>query len=190
MGDQVWKQILGIPMGFLCSPLWCKLYLLSYEIKLIQRLARLGKTEIISKFKYVFWYIDDLCWLNVGEANILPHPLQPRNIYNPLWIYPLDIIKIIAEVSQFSNSFPRFGVKTHLMNILINVTNKKARMFIMQKFDKSCELPFKYSLFIKFKSNRPIKQRYNVVIVDWNFLSSKHKRMETLQSHSRDHRSM
>ena len=35
LGDQVWKQILGIPMGFSCSPLWCNLYLMSYEIKFI-----------------------------------------------------------------------------------------------------------------------------------------------------------
>lgn len=37
-------------------------------------------------------------------------------------------------------------------------------MFIMQKFDKRRELLFKFSQFIKFQSNRPVKQAYNVII--------------------------
>ena len=40
--DQVWKQILHIFIGISCSPLWCNLYLFSYEIMIIQRLARIG----------------------------------------------------------------------------------------------------------------------------------------------------
>ena len=67
LGDRVWKQILGIPMGFSCSPLWCNIYLLSYEIKFIQRLARLQRTDLLSKFQYAFRYIDDLCWINTGK---------------------------------------------------------------------------------------------------------------------------
>ena len=164
LGDRVWKQILGIPMGFSCSPLWCNLYLLSYEIRFIQRLARLGKTEIMSKFKYAFRYIDDLCWLNVGEAHMFLNPKQPKHKDNPFWIYPLDIIEIKTEVSQFSEYFPQAGIKAHFMNALISITDERSGMFVMQKFDKRRELPFKYSQFIKFKSNRPIKQAYNVVI--------------------------
>ena len=164
LGDRIWKQILGIPMGFSCSPLWCNLYLLSYEIKFIQRLARLGRNDIMSKFKYAFRYIDDLCWLNVGKADTFLDQSQPRNMDNPFWIYPLDIIEIKTEVSQFSESSPQFGVKAHFMNVLISITEEQSGTFLMQKFDKCRELPFKYSQFIKFKSNRPVKQAYNVVI--------------------------
>jgi hypothetical protein len=32
LGNQVWRQCTGIPMGFSCSPVWCDMYLLSYEI--------------------------------------------------------------------------------------------------------------------------------------------------------------
>ena len=89
-------------MSFLCSLFWCNLYLVSYEIKFIQRLARLGQTTILAKFKHAFRYIDDLCLINVGEANMFLNPTQPRHACNPLWIYPLYIIEIKAEVSQFS----------------------------------------------------------------------------------------
>jgi hypothetical protein len=43
LGDRVWRQCIGIPMGFSCSPVWCSMYLLSYEIQFIQRLAKLGR---------------------------------------------------------------------------------------------------------------------------------------------------
>jgi hypothetical protein len=165
LGDQVWKQILGIPMGFSCSPLWCNVYLLSYEVNFIQRLARLGKLRSCpNSYMHAFRYIDDLCWLNVGEANIFLNPKQRRHKNNPFWIYPLDIIEIKIEVSQFSLYFPQSSIKTHFMNVLISIKDEKSRMFVMQKFDKRHELPFKYSQFMKFKSNRPIKHVYNVVI--------------------------
>jgi hypothetical protein len=38
LGDRVWRQAKGIPMDFSCSPLWCNTYLLSYEVRFIQRL--------------------------------------------------------------------------------------------------------------------------------------------------------
>lgn len=52
LGDRVWKQSLGIPMGSSCSPLWCNLYLLHFEIQFIQRLARLGLSELMSCFRH------------------------------------------------------------------------------------------------------------------------------------------
>ena len=131
LGDQVWKHVLGIPMGFSYSPLWCNLYLMSHEIKFIQRLARLGLTTTLAKFKHAFRYIDDLCWINVSEANLFLDPTQPRHMDNPMWIYPLDIIEIKTEVSQFSINYPQSGIKTYFMDVLIFVTNKYPGMFIM-----------------------------------------------------------
>ena len=34
----------------------------------------------------------------------------------------------------------------------------------MQKFDKQRDLPFAYTQYIKFNSNRPVKQAYNVIV--------------------------
>ena len=104
---------------------------MSYEIKFIQRLARLGKTTILAKFKHVFRYIDDLCWVNVGEANLFLDPTQPRYVDNILGIYPLDIIEIKTEVSKFSAKYKKCGIIAHFMNVLITVTNEDSGMFIM-----------------------------------------------------------
>jgi hypothetical protein len=49
LGDRVWQQISGIPMGFSCSPLWCNLYFLHYETSFISHLAKLGRTDLIKK---------------------------------------------------------------------------------------------------------------------------------------------
>jgi hypothetical protein len=37
-------------------------------------------------------------------------------------------------------------------------------LFAMAKYDKRRDLPFRYTQFIKFKSNRPVRQAYNVII--------------------------
>jgi hypothetical protein len=36
LGDRIWRQQIGIPMGFSYSPIWYNMYLLSYETKFIQ----------------------------------------------------------------------------------------------------------------------------------------------------------
>ena len=164
LGNRVWKQVLGIPMGFSCSPLWCNLYLMSYEIRFIQRLARLGKTDIMRKFKNAYRYIDDLCWVNSGNAQIFLDPLQPRTSSNPFWIYPLHILEIKTEVSCFSKDNPTHGIQAHFMNALVSISNEIHGRFTLQKFDKRRDLPFKYTQYIKFNSNRPVKQAYNVII--------------------------
>ena len=164
LGNQVWKQVLGIPMGFSCSPLWCNLYLMSYEIKFIQRLARLGRTDILARFNYAFRYIDDLCWINVGNAQLFLDPTQPRTMDNPYWIYPLHILEIKTEVSVFSLTNPGFGTNAHFMNVFVSISNEDSGIFTLQKYDKRRDLPFTYTQYIKFNSNRPVKQAYNVIV--------------------------
>ena len=83
LGNQVWKHVLDISMGFSCSPLWCNLYLMSYEIRFIQKLAGLGRRDIMTRFAHAFHYIDDLYWLNVGDAQIFFDPMQPKTMSNP-----------------------------------------------------------------------------------------------------------
>lgn len=50
------------------------------------------------------------------------------------------------------------------MNVLIHVYEETSGQYIMRKFDKRRYLPFKYTQFIMFKSNKPVKQTYNVII--------------------------
>lgn len=83
LGDRVWRQSLGIPMGFSCSPLWCNLYLLHFEIQFIQRLGKLGLSHLMRCFKHSYRYIDDLCWLNNDLALHFLSLDQARTPENP-----------------------------------------------------------------------------------------------------------
>lgn len=164
LGDRVWRQIRGIPMGFSCSPLWCNLYLLSYEIKFIQRLAKLGRTDLLSKFQHAFRYIDDICWLNVTTPQQFLCPKQPQTPDNPYWIYPLHILEIKTEVQKFAPDDPTRGISAHFMNAQVDINMDTSGQYKLSKYDKRRALPFLYTQFIKFASNRPVRQSYNIVI--------------------------
>ena len=164
LGDRVWLQQAGIPMGFSCSPLWCNTYLLYYEIGFIQRLAKLGRTDLMRKFQYAFRYIDDLCWLNTSSPLEFLSPLQERIASNPYWIYPLNVLEIKCEVSKYSEMDPLKGVLANFMNLQICVSETDSAAYNIRKFDKRRTLPFSYTQYIKFRSNRPIKQSYSIAV--------------------------
>lgn len=163
LGDRVWRQCSGIPMGFSCSPLWCNLYFLYYETSFISRLATLGRTDLMRRFRYSFRYIDDLCILNNGEVLQFLDPNAERIASNPFWIYPLGIVEIKSEIDKFSTKFPQRGTSAHFMNMQISVINEVDGLYRTQKFDKRRSLPFKYSQYLQFRSNRSISQSYNIV---------------------------
>lgn len=164
LGDRVWKQVLGIPMGFSCSPLWCNVYLLSYEIKFIQRLARLQRTDLLSKFHSAFRYIDDLCWINAGNPMEFLSPSQARTPDNPFWVYPLDMLEIKSEVDKFAANDPMRGIKAHFMNLEICLSEPLHGAYETCKYDKRRALPFRYTQYIMYRSNRPIKQSYSILV--------------------------
>ena len=83
---------------------------------------------------------------------------------NPFWICPLHILEIKTEVSCFSTINPTHGIKAYFMNVLMSISNEDHGLFTHQKFDKRRDLPLSYTQYIKFNSNRPIKQAYNIII--------------------------
>ena len=163
LGDRVWQQISGIPMGFSCSPLWCNLYFLYYETSFISRLATLGRTDLMKRFRHSFRYIDDLCILNNGDIQQFMDPNAERVASNPFWIYPLQIVEIKTEIDKFSVLFPQRGTSAHFMNMQISVMNELDGVFRTHKFDKRRNLPFRYSQFLQFRSNRSVSQSYNII---------------------------
>jgi hypothetical protein len=163
LGDRVWKQTSGIPMGFSCSPLWCNLYFLYYEANFITRLAKLGRTDLMKRFRHSFRYIDDLCILNNGDILQFLDPKAERVPSNPYWIYPLDIVEIKSEIDRFSTVFPQRGTSAHFLNMQISIINEENGIYRTHKFDKRRNLPFAYSQFLQFKSNRSVSQSYNII---------------------------
>ena len=138
------------PHGFSCSLIWCNLYLASYEIQFIQRLAQLGCMDLLSKFKSAFRYIDDLCFINVQNPRDFLSPEQPRTPNNPYWIYPLHVLEIKEETTGFSPKTPSKGILAHFMNMELQVNELNPLLFSFRKFDKRRSLTFAYKQYIKF----------------------------------------
>lgn len=92
-------------------------------------------------------------------------PKQPRTPENPYWIYPLDILEIKTETVQgYANDDPTRGISAHFMNAQVDIKMDNSGQYFLSKYDKRRALPFPYTQFIKFASNRPVKQSYNIVI--------------------------
>jgi hypothetical protein len=136
LGDRIWLQCKEIPMGFSCSPIWCNMYLLSYEIKFIQCLAKLGHCDLLAKFKHASRYIDDLCLFNVQNPSDFLSPNQLRTVDNPFWIYPLNVLGIKEETSCFSQSAPEKGISIHFMNAEFFLNEQDPQQYLFRKFDK------------------------------------------------------
>ena len=59
--------------------------------------------------------------------------------------------------------FPQRGTNAHFLNMQISVTNEVDGEFRTHKFDKRRNLPFKYSQYLQFRSNRSVSQSYNII---------------------------
>ena len=81
VGNILFQQTIGIPMGIDPAPFWANLYLYHYENMFVTKLIRTDRYRGF-KFKNCFRFIDDACTLNDGGEfeqsyqEIYPHELQ------------------------------------------------------------------------------------------------------------------
>lgn len=82
--DEIYKQIIGVPMGSTCGPDLANLFLFAYEYQYICELINSGDFNY-SKLRFIFRYIDDLISLNDKGlfdkifADIYPDVLKLNN---------------------------------------------------------------------------------------------------------------
>ena len=79
-GGQLFRQMVGIPMGTNCAPLLADLFLYSYENEFSDKLIKKGKRKLARKFNLSYRYIDDLISFNNKRfkgfiSNIYPKEL-------------------------------------------------------------------------------------------------------------------
>ena len=63
-GGQLFRQMVGIPMGTNCTLLLADLFLYSYENEFLDKLIKEGKRKLARKFNLSYRYIDDLISFN------------------------------------------------------------------------------------------------------------------------------
>ena len=64
-GSNLYKQIVGIPMGTNCAPLVADLFFFCYERDFMLSLSDNNETDIIAVFNFASRYLDDL--LNIDN---------------------------------------------------------------------------------------------------------------------------
>ena len=63
-GGQLFRQMVGIPMGTNYAPLLADLFLCSYENEFLDKLIKEGKRKLARKFNLSYYYTDDLISFN------------------------------------------------------------------------------------------------------------------------------
>jgi hypothetical protein len=80
VGDQVFQQSVGIPMGTNCALLLTDLFLYSYEAEFVQKLLRDNNKKLAVYFNHTFRYINDLLAINNHNFHNYVHLIYPDEL--------------------------------------------------------------------------------------------------------------
>ena len=79
-GGQLFRQMVGIPMGTNCAPLLANLFLYSIENEFLDNLIKEGKRKLARKFSLSFRYIDDLISFNNKRFKEFISDIYPKEL--------------------------------------------------------------------------------------------------------------
>lgn len=178
VGDKVFRQVIGIPMGTDCAPFLANLFLFSYEFKWMNQALKDKNFHILAKFKHCCRYIDDLFAINNKKLLLeLKHEIYPPE---------LDI-----TTDDESNQH------VHYLDLDILIKNSRFSYCIYDKRDK---FNFPIVNFPNLSGNIPMGHSYSVFLSqlvryarDCFYFEDFHKRtnsliVKLLQQHFRLHR--
>ncbi|GBG72615.1 hypothetical protein CBR_g12188 [Chara braunii] len=153
-------QVKGIPMGLACSPIWCDIYFFKYKFHAMMRLVDTGNAHLIPCFDSTFRYIDDLGAINNAIIGNFRRKTEDRDANDPCWIYPDRFIEIKENTVVLEEGI---GYVANFLSMSITITSPIEGTYITSKFDKCAGLGFSPCRFVKFKSNRSVKQSLQVI---------------------------
>ena len=140
VGNRVYRQCIGIPMGTDCAPLLANLYLFSYEYRYIRNLMK-HNFQIAKKFNNTVRYIDDLLTMN-----------NPYFIKAIQYIYPKELVLKKTTEKPDMVSY---------LDICISIMNKR---FCTSVYDKRDSFNFHIVNFPFLNSNIPVTPAYGIYI--------------------------
>ena len=79
-GGQLFRQMVGIPMGTNCALLLADLFLYSYENEFLDKLVKEGKRKLARKFSLSYRYIDDLISFNNRRFKEFISDIYPKEL--------------------------------------------------------------------------------------------------------------
>ena len=79
-GGQLFRQMVGIPIGTNCAPLLADLFLYSYKNELLDKLIKEGKGRLARKFNLSYHHIDDLISFNNKKFKEFISDIYPKEL--------------------------------------------------------------------------------------------------------------
>ena len=79
-GGQLFRQMVGIPMGTNCALLLADLFLCSYQNEFLDQLIKEGKRKLARKFNLSYCYIDDLISFNNKRLKEFISDIYPKKL--------------------------------------------------------------------------------------------------------------
>ena len=140
VGNLVFRQIIGIPMGSDPAPFFANLFLFYYECKWIKKLSKedYGRAR---RLHNIFRFIDDLLAIN-------DHGEFGKSFME---IYPPELILNKENISD---------LKTTFLDLLIEILGNQ---FLYRLYDKRDAFPFHIVRFPFLCSNLPSKMFYSTI---------------------------
>ncbi len=117
VGDKVFRQVIGIPMGTDCAPYLANLYLFALEFKFLDKLFASSIHDnrlTLNRFKHCFRYIDDLITVN---------NIDVRN-FDFSKIYPKELVLKQTNESVGATEFLDLGIKINNGQFFLSIYDK------------------------------------------------------------------
>ena len=140
IGDKIFKQCIGIPMGTDCAPYLANLFLYAYEFDFMNNLIKKKNWMMLRKFSRCFRYIDDL--LTINNDNFMERWAHK--------IYPQELSLTCEDKTDQEVNF----LDLHL--------EIKKQTLSHRLFDKRDNFKFPIVNFPNLSGNIPTSQSYNV----------------------------
>ena len=136
---QLYKQVIGVPMGTDCAPDLANLFLFSYEYRYMMGLIN-SKSHELQLFKYIYRYIDDLLVLN------------DRGHFDRIYSY------IYPDVLELNSTGENSNHSAAYLDMTISSSDSK---FTHKLYDKRDDFGFKVISMPNLASNIPINPAYS-----------------------------
>ena len=140
VGNRVFRQRVGIPMGTDCAPLLANLFLFYYEYRYMKGLIK-NNITLAKRFNFTTWYIDDVLTLN-----------NSRFVTEIQHIYPSELDLKRTTENSTSLSY---------LDVLITIDKGK---YSTNVYDKRDDFGFNIVNFPHLCGNIPSKPAYRVYI--------------------------
>ena len=138
----VYRQVIGVPMGTNCAPALANIYLHQYEYKYLKSLVQNGDIETAKMLSNTFRYQDDCVALN-DNGLFAEH-------FNK--IYPKEMVLKGTNISRDKCTF---------LDLKISIYRGK---FVYSSYDKRDDFGFEVVNFPNLSGNIPAMQSYGVYI--------------------------